>query len=256
MNTTSGPFPERCTNEANMEIRLKSSSRYAQIADILRQRIARGVLATGDKLPTNEELAESFKVSRVTIRQAVNLLVQEGVVGARQGVGTFVTDTVPDNRWLNVETSLTDLSKFYKDTSPQLLQLSELVAPAPLRPEDGTPAPKYVFMRRVHSTAGRPYCVTSIYLDERIFSLQPDEFRTKTVIPLMLENKDIIIADAHQTLTIAAADGDTAMYLGVSPNSPVAEVRRIFKDPNGTIIYLSEVTYRGDFIRLEMDLNK
>jgi GntR family transcriptional regulator len=62
------------------------------------------------------------------------------------------------------------------------------------------------------------------------------------------------IANAHQTLIIGTADIDTARHLDLSINAPVAEVRRIFKDAGGIIIYLAEVTYRGDAIRLEMNL--
>ena len=45
-----------------------------------------------------------------------------------------------------------------------------------------------------------------------------------------------------------------ARLLGLPMNAPVAEVRRIFKDPSGTVIYLAEVTYRGDAIHVQMDL--
>ncbi len=67
--------------------------KYAQIADIFRQRIARGVWTQGLRLPANEELAAEFGVSRVTIRQAVDLLARDGVIEAQQGRGTFVTGT-------------------------------------------------------------------------------------------------------------------------------------------------------------------
>ena len=65
--------------------------KYAQIADIFRQRIARGIWAQGLRLPANEELAAEFGVSRVTIRQAVDLLARDGIIEARQGRGTFIT---------------------------------------------------------------------------------------------------------------------------------------------------------------------
>ncbi|WP_225150620.1 GntR family transcriptional regulator [Bradyrhizobium sp. NBAIM08] len=65
--------------------------KYAQIADIFRQRIARGVWTQGFRLPANEELAAEFAVSRVTIRQAVKLLARDGVIEAQQGRGTLVT---------------------------------------------------------------------------------------------------------------------------------------------------------------------
>ncbi|WP_407165282.1 GntR family transcriptional regulator [Bradyrhizobium sp. ORS 111] len=228
--------------------------KYAQIADIFRQRIARGTWAKGLRLPANEELASEFGVSRVTIRQAVELLSREGVIEAQQGRGTFVTGTVKQDRWLKVETTLSDLAEMYRDTSPEIINISESRTDAPLLPEDGKPASKYVFMRRVHSRQKEPYCVISIYLDERIFRRHPKRFRNETVIPILSDLREPEIARARQTLTIGTADLDVARLLKVPLNSPVAEVRRVFSSADQTVIYLGEVTYRGDFVRIDMDL--
>src|SRR3954469_11086776 len=94
--------------------------KYAQIADIFRQRIARGTWTRGFRLPANEELAAEFGVSRVTIRQAVELLARDGVIGAQQGRGTFVTGSLQQDRWLKVETTLSDLADMYRDTPPEI----------------------------------------------------------------------------------------------------------------------------------------
>ncbi|KWV58665.1 GntR family transcriptional regulator [Bradyrhizobium macuxiense] len=228
--------------------------KYAQIADIFRQRIARGIWAKGLRLPANEELAAEFGVSRVTIRQAVELLSREGVIEAQQGRGTFVTGTVKQDRWLKVETTLSDLAEMYRDTSPEIINISESRTDAPLLPEDGKPASKYVFMRRVHSRQKEPYCVISIYLDEKIFRRHPKRFRNETVIPILNDLRDPEIARARQTLTIGTADLEVARLLKVPLNSPVAEVRRVFSSADQTVIYLGEVTYRGDFVRIDMDL--
>ena len=61
-------------------------------------------------------------------------------------------------------------------------------------------------------------------------------------------------ARAHQVLTIGSADLEVAQCLNLPLNAPVADVRRVFNDPRGRVLYLGEVTYRGDAIRLEMDL--
>jgi GntR family transcriptional regulator len=228
--------------------------KYAQIADIFRQRIARGIWAQGFRLPANESLATEFGVSRVTIRQAVDLLSRDGVVEAQQGRGTFVTGAVKQDRWLKVETTLADLAEVYRDTSPEILNISESRTDAPLLPGDGKPAAKYVFMRRVHSRNDRPYCVISIYLDEKIFRRHPKRFRNETVIPILNDLRDPAIHSARQTLTIGTADLEVARLLNVPLNSPVAEVRRVFTTADGTVIYLGEVTYRGDFVRIDMDL--
>src|ERR1044072_5728260 len=228
--------------------------KYAQIADIFRQRIVRGVWAKGRRLPANEELAAEFGVSRVTIRQAVYLLARDGVIEAQQGRGTFVTGTLTQDRWLKVAPTLADLAEVYRDTSPEIINISESRTNAPLFPEDGKPAAKYVFMRRVHSRNKRPYCVISIYLDATIFRKSPKRFRNENVIPILHDLRRPAITAAHQTLTIGTADLEVARLLQVQLNSPVAECRRVFTTADRTVIYLGEVTYRGDFVRIDMDL--
>jgi GntR family transcriptional regulator len=66
--------------------------------------------------------------------------------------------------------------------------------------------------------------------------------------------RDPSISSARQTLTIGTADLEVARLLQVPLNSQVAEVRRVFTTADRTVIYLGEVTYRGDFIRIDMDL--
>src|SRR5690606_29497211 len=110
----------------------------------------------------------------------------------------------------------------------------------------------YVFMRRIHARDDKPYCVINIYIDDELFRRNPKGFRTQTVIPLLASMQ--VVADAHQTLTIGSADLEVARCLDLSINAPVAEVRRIFRNAAGEVIYLAEVTYRGDAIRFEMNL--
>ena len=228
--------------------------RYVQLADLLRGRIARGQWRAGDRLPTLEALTREFDVARVTVRQAVEVLSREGIVSPQQGRGTFVTAAPPRSRGLRLQTSLAELAEVYRDDRPELTLIEEAAAIPALEPDDGTPAPRYHFMRRVHSRDGVSYCVISIYLDHRVFRMAPARFRRETVIPVLLELPRVTITKASQTLAIGAADVEAAAHLGVPVNSPVAEVRRVCLDAEGTVIYLGLVTYRGDYVRLEMDL--
>jgi GntR family transcriptional regulator len=228
--------------------------RYVQLADLMRQRIARGQWPREHRLPSLDELTGEFGVARVTVRQAIDLLSREGLVSPQQGRGTFVTGSPSRDRIINVVTTLDELARVYEDTQPKIVNIDESVGSPPLAEGEGEAAPSYAFMRRVHSRDGRPYCVINIWLDERIFRKSPAAFRSKTVIPLLKHMKGLRIAAAHQVLTIASADMEVAGLLQLPMNAPVAEVRRIFKDAAGTVIYLADVTYRGDAIRLEMDL--
>ncbi len=58
----------------------------------------------------------------------------------------------------------------------------------------------------------------------------------------------------RQILTIATAGEDAANALNIDVSAPVAEVRRVICAPDGNVIYLGELTYRGDYIRMDMDL--
>jgi GntR family transcriptional regulator len=220
----------------------------------MRARIARGQWPREHRLPSLETLMAEFGVARVTVRQAVDLLAREGLLKPQQGRGTFVTGEPERSRIINVVTTLDELARVYEDTQPRIVNIEESVTLPPLSLAEGEPAPGYAYMRRVHLREGRPYCVIDIHLDERIFRRAPQQFRTRTVIPLLKSMAAVKIADAHQVLTIGTADVEVAHHLGIAVNAPVAQVRRVFKDPAGCVIYLADVVYRGDVIRLEMDL--
>jgi GntR family transcriptional regulator len=227
--------------------------RYAQLADLLRGRIERGTWGPGTRLPSLEQLIAEFALARVTVRQAIDILAREGLVSPQQGRGTFVTARPARPRALTMQTSLRELAEVYRHDKPKLTLIEESQAMPPLADDEGRHAPHYHFARRVHSRDGIAYCVISIYLDERIFRRAPRRFRRETVIPVLLD-LGVDIARAHQSVTIAAADTEVAAYLGVPANTPVALVRRLCLAPDGTVVYVGEVTYRGDFVRFEMDL--
>jgi len=227
---------------------------YVQLADLFRQRIVKGIWKTGDKLPSLEQLGAEFEVARVTVRQAVERLTRDGLVSPQRGRGTFVTGTPSRDRWIRVETSLRNLADVYRDTHPTILTIDEATRTPRLDESDGVAAPKYAYMRRIHSHEGRPYCVIDIWLDAEIFARRPARFRKEMVIPLLLATPSVKIATARQVLTIATADLEVARHLQINVNAPVAEVRRVFTGPKRRVIYLAEVTYRGDFVHVQFDL--
>lgn len=229
--------------------------RYLRVAQLLRQRIEKGVWRPDDRLPSLESLMQEFDIARVTARQAISLLAQDGLVESARGKGTVVKAVHPKSRRLRVETSLAEMAKAYRNDTPSLTLIDEsLQRPPQVAAEDGELVGQYRHLRRVHSRENRPYCVISIYLDQEIFNLAPDRFRKETIIPVMLDLNTVPIHRAKQTLRITSADIETSELMEIPLNAPVAEVRRIFLNPRNQVIYLGEITYRADFIDFEMDL--
>ena len=227
---------------------------YVQLADLFRQRIVKGMWREGEMLPSLTSLVAEFGVARVTVRQAIERLTRDGLVSPQRGRGTFVTGAPQADRWLRVETTLENLAELYRDTQPTILVIDESNRTPRLQDSDGVGAERYVYMRRVHAHEGRPYCVIDIYLDAEIFARRPARFRKEILIPLLLGMPSVEIVTARQGLTISTADLEVARHLGISVNAPVAEVRRVFTGPGRRVIYLAEITYRGDYVHLEMDL--
>ena len=87
-----------------------SSPIYIKIHNQLRENIEDGKWKVGEKIPAERELAGQFNVSRMTLRQAIQELVDEGILERRVGSGTFVANRKVQERMSGV-TSFTDLMK-------------------------------------------------------------------------------------------------------------------------------------------------
>lgn len=76
------------------EVRFNSTkSLYKQIKDRLKEQINTGEYKNGEKIPSERELCDLYKVSRITVRQAINEAVNEGLLYKVQGKGTYITDS-------------------------------------------------------------------------------------------------------------------------------------------------------------------
>ena len=228
--------------------------RYLQLADIFRHRIVRGTWTQGSMLPSIERLMEEFTVARITVRQAIRLLSDEGLVSPQRGRGTVVNEVTGAQRLLRVDTTLADLVDMYRGDKPVLTNLEESDASPDLADIDGKAAPNYFHMRRVHARDDVKYCVISIYIDDRIYRQAKSDFRKKAVLPVLFSLPGIDIGKARQTMHISKADVEVANLLEIPVGEPMAEVRRFISAPDGTVIYLADVSYRGDYIHLDMDL--
>jgi len=231
-----------------------NSPLYAQVTDAMRERIVKGVWPIGMQIPSLPLLSEEFGVALITVRQAVQLLKDEGLLQPEQGRGTFVKAKPVALPQMQVASSLEALADLYRDLTPRLIPIKEGPATPKIESTDGIAAPNYHLLRRVHSYDKQLTSVISAYIDERIFKLAPKRFRNELVIPVLMDLKEVEIGSARQILTISTAGVEAANALNISASAPVAEVRRVFCAPDGTVIYLGELTYRGDFLRLDIDL--
>src|SRR5499426_2143360 len=116
------------TGPARMNYR-SGIPRYVQIADAIR----RDLRGEGERIPSEHELCAQFKVSRPTIRQALDILVHEGRLYRHAGRGTFSTPTPGGDRKLRVIGSVDDLialgdESWFKLVSREVIELAPNIA--------------------------------------------------------------------------------------------------------------------------------
>lgn len=138
---------------------------YVQLADIVRAQVAAGELRPGDQLPSEAQFVERYGLSPMTIRRALNILIDEGVLSARQGKGTFVK---PINL-AQATFGLEDLRSLFGDEAHTSARLVETrVRPA----DDQTagklgiqPGDRVIFIRRLLCRDGQPAIYHREYLN-------------------------------------------------------------------------------------------
>src|SRR5262249_27775213 len=119
---------------------------------------------------------------------------------------------------------------------------------------DGTPAAAYIFLRSIQTQFGRPYAFARVHLAQHVHAQAPKSFAARAAVAVLSEIKALAIPRAHQTLAIGAADMETARTLGMALNAPTAEARCVVTDAAGVVVYVGEITYPGDCVRLNMEL--
>lgn len=229
-------------------------SLYIQVASALRRRIETGQWQPGQKISTLEELEQEFEVARVTVRQAVELLQNEGLVHRQQGRGTFVAEKLQDKHWLKLDTTWEALIEPIKDNVPKIIKVNKPPLWPSLAPGEGKLAQKYVFLRSVQSKDGSPYAVVNLHLERSIYDRDPDAFLTHTALPVLAMLKGADIEQAHQTLVIGSADPATANLLQVPMGTPTAECHCVVTNRKGVAVYVAEIIYRNDCIKLYINL--
>jgi GntR family transcriptional regulator len=200
----------------------------------MRRRIETKHWRPGEKISTLVELEREFEVARVTIRQAIDILREEGLLHSLATSWDVLVDTIKEN-----------IVKRIKVNDPPSLILRE---------GEGELAPKYIFMRSVQFKDGEPYGIVNLHLADDIFQRAPEEFRQHPALSVLAGLKDIDVRDAHQTIIIGSADPVTADLLQIGLGAPIAECRCAVIDEKGTAIYVADITYRSDAIKLHIDL--
>ena len=231
-------------------------ARYIQLATLFRNRIVSAEWPVGSRIANVDDLAAEFSVARGTMREALGRLEREGLLERLRAKGTFVRKAPTVGRQHKLAADWQSVASVHDGADVEILEIRLLAGLPPLDLTKGKPAGRYRMLRRVHSREGRPYLLSSGYVEEQLFRQCPrSQFRKLATLPILQSVAGDSLARAWQTLTVGTADVEIAALLKMPLNAPVAKVARTLIDVNGIILYSGHGIYRGDTVSLEMELH-
>ena len=215
--------------------------RYVQIADAIRSDL-RG---EGERIASEHELCARFDVSRPTIRQALDVLVQEGRLYRHAGRGTFSTPAAGGDRRLRVIGSIDDMMALGEETWFKLLSRVELNAPAniaqALRLSPGSVAWRIVGVR--HGDSG-PFQHVTAWLPRAIgAAISEDDLSKTSLIAAVERHLGRPVASMDQVVEAALAPRNVAELLQIRTRSPLLRFESTYLDGRGEQVEYA-ITYQ------------
>jgi len=201
---------------------------YVAIYEDLSARIAAGELAAEARLPSEHAIAEQFGVSRMTVRQALDKLVDEGVLLRRRGAGTFVGSERTRYRRQNRLASFGAEIGADDELETQVLQIRAVVPDDQVREELQLRAgAQAVEVRRLRRLPGGPVSLQTSWVPYALASSLPRHGLVGgSLYRTLREEHQVELRWAEQAVSASAADEEAARLLEVPLHAPLLEIRR------------------------------
>jgi len=225
------------------------SIRYQQIAEELRHRVLAGEFAAGRMLPSESELSAEFSASRVTVRRALEVLRDEGLVDARQGFGWFVAGDPlrqPLGRLATIEEQMAESGVV---SERRILEFAFERAKGRVAKVLGNI--QVLRVKRLNLADGEPFALVTVWCPANLAEhLSRADVERSPFYELM----NIPLTGATQTIGATLVDGEDAALLGVPMGSPVLRCERITESEGGKAVLLSQHVFPAHRTEFVVDL--
>lgn len=227
-------------------LRADAGPRYAQLRRRLQDAIAEAILTPGASLPPEREIADVTGLSRVTVRNAMQELVDRGLIVQRQGSGSFVADNVA-----KVEQSLLNLTSFTEDMGQRGMEthsvwLERGIVRGSAREVEVlglAPGTSVARLYRLRAANGRPLALERATLP---LALLPNPLEVETSLYEVLARDGHRPVRAVQRFTALNLGAEAAELLDVAPGAAALSIERTSYLDSGQVVEFTQSVYRGD----------
>jgi GntR family transcriptional regulator len=231
---------------------------HYRLRELLRARITAAEFPPDAPLPTEHALMAEYRVSRTTVRAALDALARDGVVYRRQGKGTFVAppvheDQLPVLAGFSEQMEARGLHPTAQVVASETIVLSGRDAVL-LGLDEGSKAYRIV---RLRSAAGEPQVLSAAIFPFDIgLRIAQEDLGEVGYYPLLEERYGILLSVADQTIEARRATREEGRRLNIAAGAPVLAVERVTRDIAGRPIELARGVYRADRYRYRVQLQR
>lgn len=228
-------------------------SMYAQIAAKLEAAIHSGELGPDQKIPTEAELMNTYNVSRMTSRQAIEILHEKGLVVRKQGKGTFVIGSV-------VRQELGGMEAFYdsfqqKDLQPKLLEMKICDTPEDVRGILGDRFAQSFFLKRVYYRHEEIFGFSLMYFPVELSNNVTWQLAEQNAgYSLLTKHGGFTLKNANLTIRALSANKEQAEQLNIRSKEPLLLLSRTSYNTEDQAIEHMKLHLRSDLCELNMSV--
>ncbi|PTX64417.1 GntR family transcriptional regulator [Melghirimyces profundicolus] len=228
---------------------------YHQLKEILIGKIKNGEYKAGEKIETEKELQDRYGLSRITVRQALNELVNEGYLHRQRGKGTVVLGkSLLEEHLVQVKSFTDEMKERGYEPGTLSQEVSVLQADEKLADKLKTAAGSRVYkVTRIRTANGIPVVFFETYLPA---SLPLDENALKNMdsLYMLFAERRILIHHVKECFEVAWADRKRAKGLDVAENFPLLLRTRESFDPNGEVIEYTRAHYHSKLYKFHLEM--
>jgi GntR family transcriptional regulator len=228
---------------------------YYQLVEELRDRIRAGDLKPGEQLPGERELSEQFGISRMTVRQALQYLIREEALVARQGLGTFVAEPKLTTNPLHVLGFTEEMMQRGASAASKVIEQDVVVPPAGVAAQLGLQNGEHTTrVVRLRLTDGEPVLLETVYVPSARFAgLEHADLSRQSLYKLMRERYGVTLKGSSHTLEAVPANEYERQLFHVQAGTPLILLQGVTYDESDKPVEYFKAAYRGDRFKIQLD---
>ncbi|MFV9510857.1 GntR family transcriptional regulator [Tepidibacillus sp. LV47] len=230
---------------------------YYQLEQGIKEMIEKGQLKPGEMIPSEREWAETYDISRMTVRQAINNLVNDGYLVRKRGKGTFVAAT-------KIEQPLKGLTSFSEDMRARgmepgtnVLEFRTIPASPTLAQQlDIREGAEIYEIRRIRLADQFPMALETLYMPCALVPGLTREIVSGSIYEFIETKLGLVIRSAVQIIEASVARKLEADLLQVKEGAPVLSIQRNSYLENGQSLEVVKSIYRGDRYKFTVEMER